>query len=617
MSAQPKLQPSVAQTENEPASLFAKPQKKWVSWKKKRMVGWYNPIQLLKTGRDVFISTIFGRHFDRRLVEALTADEAEVFDYRGHFRQAKMKEYAEKGRSGSDRESRDEIWIDYVSDVGDGWNSTYGVAYWLAQDELRLKAGNGKDGEYETRRGDVLIFGGDEVYPVADGEEYDHRLVKPYRDALDRIPEEKPQVYAIPGNHDWYDSLSAFTSLFCDEKTSHFAGGRWEAPQNRSYFALRLPGKWWLIGIDLQLSSDLDAIQIQYFQKMADQMEEGDRVILCSPEPYWVYQIGYGENDENKGTRLSRGYLEKHFFEPRGVKVGLYLAGDLHHYFHITQKGAHKITVGGGGAFMHPTHGPFGRSFDLMLRKSKEEGKVHKRYPEIEDSRRVAWRNLLFPFLNPLFGIVTAILYTLAAWSIMALIQHDGNRVETWAMAWEKTLRAATETPVAGLWAIAILAGFWLFTDTASTLYRYIGGFVHGAIHVSMVFLIGWGAYFQLGWDFNAQTELAQIWKWIGLVALGGYFFGALVMGLYLLISINVFGRHSTEAFSSLRIQDWKNFLRIKIDKEGTVTIFPIGIRRAPRKWRERLPHEKSVSKYQPVDGSLVPELIEEPIIIH
>ncbi len=39
--------------------------------------------------------------------------------------------------------------------------------------------------------------------------------------------------------------------------------------------------------------------------------------------------------------------------------------------------------------------------------------------------------------------------------------------------------------------------------------------------------------------------------------------------------------------FSSLQIEDWQNFLRIKIDSQGALTIYPIGIDRAQRAWRE------------------------------
>src|SRR6185436_15005925 len=36
------------------------------------MVGWYDPGQLMRTGVEVFFSTLFGRHSDFRLMEALT-----------------------------------------------------------------------------------------------------------------------------------------------------------------------------------------------------------------------------------------------------------------------------------------------------------------------------------------------------------------------------------------------------------------------------------------------------------------------------------------------------------------------------------------------------------------
>jgi hypothetical protein len=55
-----------------------------------------------------------------------------------------------------------------------------------------------------------------------------------------------------------------------------------------------------------------------------------------------------------------------------------------------------------------------------------------------------------------------------------------------------------------------------------------------------------------------------------------------------LLISINVFSRHDNEAFSSLAIQDYKQFLRMKLDEDGTLTVFPVGIRRVPRRWKNR-----------------------------
>ena len=70
-----------------------------------------------------------------------------------------------------------------------------------------------------------------------------------------RAPE--PEVFALPGNHDWYDSLVSFTRLFCSQRW--FQG--WRTRQRRSYFALKLPGRWWLVATDFQLGSDIDALQ--------------------------------------------------------------------------------------------------------------------------------------------------------------------------------------------------------------------------------------------------------------------------------------------------------------------------------------------------------------------
>ena len=69
------------------------------------------------------------------------------------------------------------------------------------------------------------------------------------------------------------------------------------------------------------------------------------------------------------------------------------------------------------------------------------------------------------------------------------------------------------------------------------------------------------------------------------------------------------------EAFSSLRIEDWKHFLRLHIDDGGRLTIFPIGIRRVPRVWKES--NQATGPRFESDDpGATRPELIEVPIIL-
>ena len=99
------------------------------------------------------------------------------------------------------------------------------------------------------------------------------------------------------------------------------------------------------------------------------------------------------------------------------------------------------------------------------------------------------------------------------------------------------------------------------------------------------------------------------------LILTGGAIAGSFIMGLYLFVSLNCFGYHVNEAFSSLRIQDRKHFLQLKIDANGDLTIYPIGIRRVMRRWEEQ---EKGDARFVPAEDAQVcgPELIEPPIVI-
>ena len=72
---------------------------------------------------------------------------------------------------------------------------------------------------------------------------------------------------------------------------------------------------------------------------------------------------------------------------------------------------------------------------------------------------------------------------------------------------------------------------------------------------------------------------------------------------------------HANEAFSSLRVADWKSFLRLHIDPRGGLTLYPIGLRRVPRRWRAT--GEGATLRVEPDDPrATAPELIETPITI-
>ena len=567
------------------------------------MVGWYDPGQLARTGVKVLVSTLFGQNADFRLMEALAApaDAPDVYDHTAL--------WADDGQGGERIDPttpRPSIWIDYVADVGDGWDSTYAIAFQLAQPTLEVVDSRGM--KVVTQRGDVLVFGGDEVYPTASRADYQARLVNPYEAALRETTAPHPHAFAVPGNHDWYDSLVAFTRLFCGGR---WFGG-WKTQQARSYFAIKLPQQWWLVGPDVQLGSDVDGPQVEYFKRVAARMAPGDQVILCNAEPHWIYSKIYGAYDASIYNESNLAFLENQIL---GRKASVFLAGDLHHYRrHEADDGTQKITAGGGGAFLHPTHGS-----DVALIEERDDNgrpsgrtfRLRTSWPDPRTSRRLCWRNLFFPWINPCFGLVPALLYLLLAWSVLVDLSDRHGLSDVMATVSQRML----QRPGPWFLVLAVLGAFVLFTDTHSRVYRWTAGPIHGMTHLLAILLIGWGVTYLTvslwGLPFGSPRQLVVAGP---LIVVTGWLVSGVIMGLYLLISLNVFGRHANEAFSSLRIPDWKHFLRLRIDATGALTIFPIGIQRVPRHWGRRAPGAGGVF---PAQGEgLAPRLIEDPIVV-
>ena len=526
--------------------------------KRQPMVRWYDPLQLLQTAGAVVVSSLFGRHSDHRLIEALMGDSA----------------------TATDLSDRDELVLDYVGDVGDGWNSTYAIAYHMTRPALPLEDDKGTI--HHTRRGDVLVFGGDQVYPTPSRREYEERLVQPYETASQNTSPPHPLVFAIPGNHDWYDSLVSFTRLFCRPPkgpVKWFAG--WCTAQTRSYFAIKLPGGWWLAGLDVQLGSNIDEPQVAYFRDIAGQMRATDRVILCTAEPDWIYTKWYGDLDagvlDPDVTDANARFVEEKLF---GNRVRVSLAGDLHHYRrHERPDGRQKITAGGGGAFLHPTHAPDSRQL-------ADGFECKKAFPDSDSSKRMAFKNLLFPFLNPTFGLVTGLGYMLVAWTLMSGVIEPQLQDPALSAVARVLLNQALANPQAFLAILLVFVGFYLFTDTHSKRYRFFAGLTHAAAHLVAAVAMTWivtivtSAWF----PYRSSRQLAIGGACVFAI---GWFVGSMIMGIYLLVSLNGFGRHSTEAFSSLHIEDWKSFLRLVVRRDGTMNIYPIGIRRVPRTWQD------------------------------
>src|SRR5256886_15596631 len=61
-----------------------------------------------------------------------------------------------------DLSNRSDLWMDFVADLGDGWDSTYGIASLLARPELELHDG---EQSFPTPRANGVVVGGELVYP--------------------------------------------------------------------------------------------------------------------------------------------------------------------------------------------------------------------------------------------------------------------------------------------------------------------------------------------------------------------------------------------------------------------------------------------------------------------
>ncbi len=541
------------------------------------MVRWFDPHQLVDTAVRVLLSGVFSSYADNRELQA--REPAEVLDRSAHA----------------------ELWIDYVADLGDGWNSTYTVARLLAREELELDC----DGEtYATERGRILVMGGDQVYPVPKAAEYENRMLGPYRAALPCAHEDGPELFAIPGTHDWYDGLFNFTSIFCRDR---WIGG-WRTRQRRSYFALKLPNGWWLWGIDIQFGAAIDEAQLQYFADVAaDQLQPGDRVILCMSK-----EVQSGRKQDEIHSDRDVEFLEREIIQPSGAQLLLYLKSGKHYYSRYTQEDGprHHVESGGGGAFLHPTH-----NLPERIHLPGPDGATAYRsaatYPSAAVSRRLRKRIWLIPAYNLPLAAVFGTVQVLLAF-MLGLHLHDRHV----SLGIDDLLRAMWESPTAFLLSLLVLAsliGMVRFAHDASGIGRILLGLAHSALQVASVAGVMIAASY-LSSAFGLEG-VPSLLAFLGLVWLLGGISGMVGMAGYLWAT-GCLGLHGTEAYAPLHHQDLKHILRLHIQADGTLTMYPIGIDRVGRKWTLCPDAPAHDPWFAPAGSEPEPHLIERPVRI-
>jgi hypothetical protein len=254
---------------------------------------------------------------------------------------------------------RERVSFVVMGDTGEG-----DVSQWVCVPPLRAI-------EHEC---DFAVICSDVVYPTGDVNQYVEKLYAPYA-AWD-----KP-IFALPGNHDWYDELEGFMYHLCgvDRPPDDFAvDGHeirrpplWRAPRPRTERAeaarrerpagrVDQPGPYFvvdtgpiaLVCIDTGIRGDLDRDQGAWLARVSKEVRKPK--VLLTGKPLIVdggYQPGVIESYDRTVDDIVR--------DPAHGYVAA-IGGDIHNYqrypVEVGDRCLEYIVAGGGGAFMHATH---------------------------------------------------------------------------------------------------------------------------------------------------------------------------------------------------------------------------------------------------------------------
>ncbi|KAK4274712.1 hypothetical protein QN277_017898 [Acacia crassicarpa] len=634
------------------------------------MVPWYSgtSADLFKTVFDLLVSVaVFVGRFDMRMMQAAMS-RVDNGDQQGDLLYDHFSE-------------KDDFWFDFVADTGDGGNSSFAVARLLAQPFICTRKG---DSVQTLPRGDLLLIGGDLAYPNPSAFTYERRLFIPFEYALQPPPWYKPeqiavnkpevpfgntlkqyngpQCFVIPGNHDWFDGLNTFMRYICHKS---WLGG-WFMPQKKSYFALQLPKRWWILGLDLALHCDIDADQFKFFSELiTEKVQEDDSVIIMTHEPSWLVNWYWNVVSGKNVSHLISDYL-------RG-RCKLRMAGDLHHYMrHSCVKSdgpvhvQHLLINGCGGAFLHPTH-VFGKFKEL----DGASYECKAAYPSFADSSRVALRNILkFRKKNWQFDVIGGVIYFVLVFSMFPqchlnhILQDDSFSSQLrsfFSTVGNGFLYILEHSCVSLVGAIMLLIAAYSFVPPKmSWKKRAIIGVLHVTSHLSAALILmllmelcvetcirhkllatsGYHTLYQWyqsmeskhfpdptglrsrieQWTFglypacikylmsafdvpevmavtrthickNGMESLSRGGAVIYYASVFLYFWVlstpvvSFVFGSYLYFCINWLHIHFDEAFSSLRIANYKAFTRFRIKSDGDLEVFTLAVDKVPKDW--------------------------------
>ncbi|WP_338904186.1 metallophosphoesterase family protein [Streptomyces nigra] len=261
------------------------------------------------------------------------------------------------------RDDPDRFSFLVMGDTGEGDDPQYAVVPGL------LKEGR------DTR---FAILASDVIYPVGGADDYGPKFFRPYQDY--RAP-----IYAIPGNHDWYEDLTAFMRVFCDDAPplppepaprpltrAWLRSLLWHRPREgdgqRLDEARKLrsapdqlatqPGPYWaidagpvrIVGIDTGLLGTLDAEQGAWLREVS---KDPRPKILITGSPLYV-------DGEHHPCAIEGGGTVDDIVRDPAHRYVAAIGGDIHNYqrypVRVGDRTIQYVVAGGGGAFMHATH---------------------------------------------------------------------------------------------------------------------------------------------------------------------------------------------------------------------------------------------------------------------
>lgn len=258
---------------------------------------------------------------------------------------------------------KDEVTFMLLGDPGEGDDSQYQV--------LRpLRA--------ESKGIDFTFIVSDVIYPAGDVPDYHDKFYWPYRS----LP---GPIYAVPGNHDWYDGLHGFMTLLCAANPDlrppvHASKSRWKrafldltwreptdavqfeieamqalrpepSGQPGPYFAIELK-ELLLVGLDTGIQSGIDDEQGAWLRRISQVPKDK---ILLTGKPL-VVDASHKTCPITDSTETVNSMIEN----PANRYIAV-IGGDIHNFQrypveHADGRVVQHIVSGAAGAYTKATH---------------------------------------------------------------------------------------------------------------------------------------------------------------------------------------------------------------------------------------------------------------------